>query len=282
LKRSFIYHSKQATLHTSSPIRSAKMHAQGILAASALLTAVAAVPLVHQHHPKRDMVWVTATQVDVVTVPLTTTIWVDPTPTQQSQWVPTSSATSYVVPTSEARSTAAPSSYSAPSSSSSSTWVAPTTSSTSSWVAPTSTYATSSTWSSTSSAPAATSSSSGGSGLSYGMAKSGTCYTGDLTWYQVGLGACGWNNVPSDHIVAISESIFDSYASSEGEGGSNSNPVCGKYVTITGVNGSPYQAKVVDRCTGCNSSSLDLSEDFFNTVTNNGDGRVHNMKWSWD
>lgn len=109
------------------------------------------------------------------------------------------------------------------------------------------------------------------------MAKAGTSYTGDLTYYAVGLGACGENSVPSDHIVAVAEAIFDSY----NNGNPNNNPLCGKYVSITGADGSQFKAKIVDRCPGCEKADLDLSEDFFNTVTNHGDGRVHGMKWEF-
>ena len=129
----------------------------------------------------------------------------------------------------------------------------------------------------TPSAAAATSSASSGS--SSGLAASGTSYTGDLTYYDTGMGACGWDSTISDHIVAISQDIFDSteYATAN----PNNNPLCGRYVSITGKDGSQYQAKVVDRCVGCAAADLDLSQDFFNTVTDNGDGRVSGMSWTW-
>lgn len=284
-----------------------------IAVGSALVAAVAAVPMVAQE--KRDIVWFTQTEVDVVTVPVTTTIWVDGTDSVTSvahfghHTHSTSHVTSYVtVPASSSPSSsaAAPSS-SAIESSPSSTYVAPTPSSTyvapssssvyvapssssvyvvpttpsSTYVAPSSTYVPSST---SAAAPASSSStsSSSGSGLTYGMAKSGTSYEGDMTYYATGLGACGWTNYISDKIAAVSYDIFDSYDAEEGEGGSNSNPVCGKTVTITGVDGNPYVATIVDRCPGCDSGSLDLSQDFFNNVTSNGDGRVHNVKWVWN
>ncbi|KEQ59857.1 uncharacterized protein M437DRAFT_55802 [Aureobasidium melanogenum CBS 110374] len=110
------------------------------------------------------------------------------------------------------------------------------------------------------------------------MAASGTEYSGDLTWYDVGLGACGLTSVDGDHIVAISHVIFDAYST----GNPNTNPLCGKYVTITGKDGQAYQAKVVDRCVGCAEADLDLSHEFFNSVTSNGDGRVAGMSWTWN
>jgi expansin (peptidoglycan-binding protein) len=110
------------------------------------------------------------------------------------------------------------------------------------------------------------------------MAAPGTAYKGDLTWYDVGMGACGKTNVPSDHIVAISEAMFDAY----NPGNPNNNPLCGKYVSITGKDGQKYRAQIVDRCPGCSKTDLDLSQEFFNLVTQNGDGRVGNMEWCFD
>ncbi|KAK0863904.1 hypothetical protein LTS02_006295 [Friedmanniomyces endolithicus] len=49
------------------------MYSKNIFAAGALLSVVAAVPMV-----KRDIVWVTETDEATVTVPVTTTIWVNP------------------------------------------------------------------------------------------------------------------------------------------------------------------------------------------------------------
>lgn len=330
------------------------MKAFGIIAGSALFGAIAnAAPL-----NKRDVVWVTEIATDIVTVPVTMTVWADavetttavstttsqerhghkffhskaskasttstsvyvapttssssvyvaPTPSSTSIYVaPTPSSTSvYVAPTPSTTSvyvaptTSTSEAYVAPSSSTSEVYVAPTTSSTSIYVAPTtsSVYVAPTTTSAyvaptiestsvylapttstTSSAPAATTSSSS-SGSSSGLAASGTEYTGDLTWYQVGTGSCGLTSTSDQAVVAISHTIFDDpqYATAN----PNLNPLCGKTVTIKGKNGSSYKATVVDRCVGCVEADLDLSQDFFNKVTANGDGRVPGMTWSWD
>ncbi|KAH0370738.1 hypothetical protein KCU65_g2340, partial [Aureobasidium melanogenum] len=303
------------------------MKSFGIIAASALFGAIAnAAPL-----NKRDVVWVTEIQTDVVTVPVTMTVWADaeetavsttttssrhghqffhskasttstpdavvPTTSSSSVYIaPTPSSTSvYVAPTPSTTSI-----YVAPTTTSSEIYVAPTTSSevyvapttssvyvapetTSAYVAPTiestSVYAAPTT-STTSSAPAATTSASSGSGESSGLAASGTEYTGDLTWYDVGMGACGLTSTSDEAIVAISQDIFDNAQYKTAN--PNLNPLCGKYVTITGKDGKTYQAKVVDRCVGCAEADLDLSQGFFNTVTSNGDGRVSGMSWTWN
>lgn len=317
------------------------MKSFGIIAGSALFGAIAnAAPLA-----KRDVVWVTEIATDIVTVPVTMTVWADavettavsttttqqhghkffhskaskasttstsvyvaPTTSSSSVYVaPTPSTTSvYVAPTPSTTSvyvaptTSTSEAYVAPTTSTSEVYVAPTTSSTAIYVAPTtsSVYVAPTTTSAyvaptiestsvyvapttstTSSAPAATTSSSS-SGSSSGLAASGTEYTGDLTWYQVGTGSCGLTSTSDEAVVAISHTIFDDpqYATAN----PNLNPLCGKTVTIKGKNGSSYTAKVVDRCVGCVEADLDLSEDFFNEVTANGDGRVPGMTWSWN
>ena len=321
------------------------MYTKNVFAAGALLSVVVvAVPMA-----KRDIVWVTETDEAVVTVPVTTTVWVDPTSSATHfghHWHSYSPVTSSSAETSSAESTSAsvaPSSYSAPSSSSvyvapttnstsvyvvpttssvyvapttssvyvapttssvyvapttssvyvapttssvyvapttssvyvapttSSVYVAPTTSSTSVYVAPTT--------SSTSSAPAATSSAASSTGsVSSGPGAAGTSYTGDITYYTPGMGACGWTSTTSDAIVAISETIFDVYTPN---GNPNNNPLCGKTVTIVGTDGSTYDAEIVDRCVGCDEESIDLSPSMFTIVAPDGDGRVHNVAWSF-
>lgn len=312
------------------------MFTKTIALAGAFAALAAAVPMA-----KRDIVWVTQTEEAVVTVPVTTTVWVDPTDApkhyghQHSHKKQTKTIQSTVIvrPSPPAASSeAAPSSYEAPSASSapvapassseesssvyvapapSSTYVAPTTSSvyvapttssvyvapttsTSVYVAPTtsSVYVAPSTYeapaSTSAAAPAYSSaSSSSGSGVSSGLGASGTSYTGDLTYFAVGLGACGETSTEQDKMVAISEKIFDSYLAEAG-GNPNKNPLCGKYVTITGADGSPYKAQIMDRCPGCDEGSLDLPQAFFNTVTTPAgsstpaDGRAKNVKWSFD
>ncbi|KAJ2920333.1 hypothetical protein MD484_g202, partial [Candolleomyces efflorescens] len=74
--------------------------------------------------------------------------------------------------------------------------------------------------------------------------------SGEFTWFETGLGACGGRNVDSDYIVAINTPQWD--------GGSH----CGKPVTIT-INGKTATATVVDRCVGCPWGNLDFSIGLF-------------------
>lgn len=106
----------------------------------------------------------------------------------------------------------------------------------------------------------------------------GSRHVGEATWWEVGLGACGWTNTSSEPVVAISKDVFDKYTPN---GNPNKNPLCGETITIK-RNGQEYPCKIVDRCTGCKPGDLDLSHDFFNLVTNNGDGRVSGVEWFFE
>jgi len=287
----------------------------GVIALSALLAAtVSAIPMHGAHHPhhKRDVVWVTETDIDTVVVPVTTTIWVDgaaPTDVEEhkhhrttvtavttavvsSEPASTESAAAYTSATETSETSAAAVPETTPATTS--VYVAPTTTSTSEEVAPTTTaavptiptttdaYVAPTTTSVAAAATSATSSSSAGSDNGGYSTAAGASSTGDLTWYDTGLGACGVSSGSTDAIVAISEAVFDAYGVNAGIANPNNNPLCGRKVSITGADGSAYKATVVDRCTGCAAADLDLSQGFFNTVTNNGDGRVSGMKWSWE
>ncbi|KAI5359917.1 putative RlpA-like domain superfamily protein [Septoria linicola] len=281
------------------------MYTNSILAFSgALLSAVAAVPMAEphrHHHHVRDYVYVPHTEIVYETVAVTKTVWVEPgeyTPESKPQSTPESKPQGYTPVASKPETTPAantpaaytppaPPAYTPETTSSSSVYVPPPapTTPTSTYVAPAPTYEAPAPYVPPTSeaapapAPAATSPAvkSSGSGLS-GMAAPGKSYTGDLTWYDVGMGACGKTNVASDPVIAIPEAIFDSYST----GNPNTNPLCGKTITITGKDGSKFTGIVVDRCPGCTVNDLDLSQDFFNKVTNNGDGRVGDMEWCFD
>ncbi|KAK5715469.1 hypothetical protein LTR15_010113 [Elasticomyces elasticus] len=271
------------------------MFSKIMLIAPAALSLVAAVPL-----NKRDVVWVTETDVAVVTVPVTTTLWVNP-----GESVPTSSATvshyghhrSHVTSTvqstvtivsSSAESSAeASSSYEAPSTTSTSVYVAPTTTSTSEYVAPTtltssyvaptttstSEYVAPTTPTSTWVAPTTTSAASSATTVEAATASStGTTYTGDITYYTPGLGSCGWTNTEDEAIVAIPHGMMENGINP------NLNPLCGQYITISYA-GATHKAKIVDTCGGCDGQAIDLTQTLFDAVAPSGDGRVHGVEW---
>jgi hypothetical protein len=76
-------------------------------------------------------------------------------------------------------------------------------------------------------------------------------FTGDLTYYQLGLGACGWDDSGKDYnsnIVAISYLMM-------GEA-SNNNPMCGKTISIS-AGGKTITAIIRDKCMGCAVDAID-------------------------
>jgi hypothetical protein len=79
-------------------------------------------------------------------------------------------------------------------------------------------------------------------------------YRAQGTYFDVGLGNCGWHNVNSDLIVAISKDRYDD------ANGSN----CGQYIHITNTaNGHTTWVKTVDSCPGCGYNDLGMRRAVF-------------------
>jgi hypothetical protein len=75
-------------------------------------------------------------------------------------------------------------------------------------------------------------------------------YTGDLTYYSPGLGACGITSSDKDAVVAVSHYTFDAVQKGSDP---NSNPLCNKKIRATRVNektgeSSSIDVTVIDRC----------------------------------
>ncbi|KAI0970146.1 riboflavine-aldehyde-forming enzyme [Xylaria arbuscula] len=87
---------------------------------------------------------------------------------------------------------------------------------------------------------------------------------GDMTYYNPGLGYCGWTNGDNDAVVALSP----------GEVTGN----CGKTIKIH-KDGKTATAKVVDKCPGCATGSIDVSPAVFKQLANLDQGRV---KVTWE
>jgi len=107
-------------------------------------------------------------------------------------------------------------------------------------------------------------------------------FTGDLTYYDTGLGACGITSSNSDPICAVSHIVFDAVSTGSDP---NSNPLCGKKVRVVhfdqrvGANKS-IDLTVVDRCVGCKAQDLDLSYSAFDYLADRDLGRVTG-EWAW-
>ncbi|TRX88224.1 hypothetical protein FHL15_010913 [Xylaria flabelliformis] len=83
-------------------------------------------------------------------------------------------------------------------------------------------------------------------------------FSGDMTWYNPGLGACGWTNGDGDAVVALSPSKSGN---------------CGKTINIH-YQGKSTTAKVVDKCPGCAAEAIDVSPTVFDKLANRDQGRV--------
>ncbi|OMH83930.1 Papain inhibitor [Zancudomyces culisetae] len=99
-------------------------------------------------------------------------------------------------------------------------------------------------------------------------------YTGEGTYYDVGLGACGVTNSNSELVAAISHVEYGVNANP------NNAPVCGKCALVTGPDGKTVTVKIVDSCPACNSGSLDLSPTAFQKLAPLSAGRIK-IKWSF-
>jgi len=101
-------------------------------------------------------------------------------------------------------------------------------------------------------------------------------HTGDLTYYDPGLGACGIVSDPSDSVVSVSHLIFDAV---QVGGNPNLNILCGKKIRAT-REGRSMDLTVVDRCTGCQPNDLDTTTGVFDTLAEREQGRVE-VVWAW-
>ncbi|KAH8729089.1 RlpA-like double-psi beta-barrel-protein domain-containing protein-containing protein [Phaeosphaeriaceae sp. PMI808] len=107
-------------------------------------------------------------------------------------------------------------------------------------------------------------------------------YTGDLTYYNPGLGACGIDSTDNDAVVAVSHFTFDAMQVGSNP---NSNPLCGRKIRARRVNektgkSTSIDVTVIDRCTGCQPTDLDVSPAMFNQMADADLGRVL-VTWAW-
>jgi hypothetical protein len=119
------------------------------------------------------------------------------------------------------------------------------------------------------SAPAPTTSSSAGGSSSGGSPS----YSGDITYYALGMGSCGIDDSGKDHtdnIVAVSAQLMGAQ--------SNGNPMCGKTITIK-ANGKTIEAKVHDKCPSCAMGDIDGTEKMFIDLFGSLDAGRQKIEW---
>lgn len=93
-----------------------------------------------------------------------------------------------------------------------------------------------------------------------------------FTFYDVGLGACGKTNVPSDFIVALNTPQY---------GGGSPGPQCFKMITIS-YGGKQTQAQIMDQCPGCPYRGLDFSRGLFDFFASESEGVIYGDWWFSD
>lgn len=247
----------------------------------ALAGALFAVSGVSAPVQKRAVVWETVTDVvwttvDVTTtlfpgqpqatttvVPVTTSVETQPTSTKEPK-------VAQVQPTSEAPAPAAPTTTSVAPAPAPTTTEAPAPP-----PAPATTEAPAPTQPTTTApAPATTSTPSSGGGSGYtGACDSSSPCTGDITYYQVATdmsapSACDSVSTSEEPVIALPVGVM-----------TDNHEYCGKYVTIK-HGGKSTQAKVVDKCMGCDNTSIDLSSGLFEKIMGSLDyGRVSGVEW---
>ncbi|KAK0198377.1 plant expansin [Armillaria mellea] len=99
----------------------------------------------------------------------------------------------------------------------------------------------------------------------------------DLIIHLAGLGSCGTTSTDSDHIVALSQILYDQFTPA---GNANRNTLCGKTIHIE-YGGKSTDVTVVDRCTGCAEWDLDLSPAAFDDLASESLGRLQGATWSF-
>ncbi|KAL0638540.1 hypothetical protein Q9L58_002476 [Maublancomyces gigas] len=92
--------------------------------------------------------------------------------------------------------------------------------------------------------------------------------TGSATFYDVGLGSCGLESIPSDYVIALSWARMDATYNAN----PNKNIQCGKkircqqVVTPTNPNPPVITVTIVDRCPGCDANNLDFSRGAYQAM----------------
>ena len=101
-------------------------------------------------------------------------------------------------------------------------------------------------------------------------------YSGQGTFYELGLVACGQYYTDADAVAAISYKLFDQ----NGTPNPNNNPHCNQRIRV--FRGSKHvDVAIVDRCAGCEGTyDVDLSPTAFDKLADESEGRV-GITWSY-
>ncbi|XP_055347298.1 papain inhibitor-like [Paramacrobiotus metropolitanus] len=100
-------------------------------------------------------------------------------------------------------------------------------------------------------------------------------FEGKATFYYPAMGACGKVNTKTEMVMAISHVQYGEHSNP------NKAPVCGKCALVKAVDsGEQVKVKVVDRCEGCDSGSIDLSPAAFEKLADKDLGHIE-VTWNY-
>ncbi|KAI8990878.1 RlpA-like double-psi beta-barrel-protein domain-containing protein-containing protein, partial [Mycotypha africana] len=100
-------------------------------------------------------------------------------------------------------------------------------------------------------------------------------YSGDGTYYDVGLGSCGSTDSNSDYVAALNAPQMANGANP------NKNPQCGKRIKVVNpANQKSVTVTIVDTCPPCAFGSVDLSPSAFDEIADLSLGRIP-IEWSY-
>lgn len=109
----------------------------------------------------------------------------------------------------------------------------------------------------------------------YEAPSSGGGHDGVLTYYDLGMGACGFDDSGADmseYIVALSHVTMGEQ--------SNGNPLCDKKVNVS-ANGKTITATVRDKCMGCKAGEIDGSRKVIMELFGTTDGGRVPVTWDF-
>ncbi|KAI4285336.1 MAG: hypothetical protein L6R38_000761 [Xanthoria sp. 2 TBL-2021] len=97
--------------------------------------------------------------------------------------------------------------------------------------------------------------------------------SGDITFYDTGLGACGTtDDGVNENVFALAHGMMGTQ--------SNGNPFCGRKAEVT-LDGKTVVGKLVDKCMGCVGQDIDLSHKMFQALADEGRGRISSVSWKF-
>ncbi|KAK1233757.1 hypothetical protein PQX77_003074 [Marasmius sp. AFHP31] len=97
-----------------------------------------------------------------------------------------------------------------------------------------------------------------------------------VTWYDPGLGACGFTSGAGELVAAVSVPVYDGFPGATPN--PNLNPICRKRARVT-ANGKSVDVIIVDKCMKCATGDIDLSPAAFTKLAPQSVGRIKGASW---